>query len=144
MQAKDADVNRAERRELQVLTRQQAKAWPRELVAIPESEWPSRERRERPRAVLRSSEFLVQAYDARPLHGIAVRRLSVSRVTMRSDGRWDAGITWDDLQRIKHEAGYGDWYGVEIFPRDRDVVNVANMRHLWLLAEPLAIGWFGR
>jgi hypothetical protein len=31
---------------------------------------------------------------------------------------------------------------VEIYPRDRDIVNIANMRHLWVMAEPLALGWF--
>jgi hypothetical protein len=92
-------------------------------------------------SVWRSREFLVQAYAAPPLNGIEVHRLSVCRVTLQSDGRWDAEITWDDLQRVKREAGFGDWYAVEVYPRDRDVVNVANMRHLWLFADPLPIGW---
>lgn len=29
----------------------------------------------------------------------------------------------------------------EVFPAESDVVNVANMRHLWLLREPPPFGW---
>lgn len=43
------------------------------------------------------------------------------------------GITWDDLQWLKAAVGFGDREAVEVFPRDCDVVNVANMRHLWVL-----------
>jgi len=30
---------------------------------------------------------------------------------------------------------------IEIFPADMDVVNVANMRHLWVMAEPVEFAW---
>ena len=30
---------------------------------------------------------------------------------------------------------------VEVFPADDQVVNVANMRHLWVLPEPLPFAW---
>lgn len=30
---------------------------------------------------------------------------------------------------------------VEIYPAERDIVNVANMRHLWVLPERLPFGW---
>ena len=46
--------------------------------------------------------------------------------------------------QVKREIGFGDWYALEIFPRDGDIVNVANMRHLWMLATPLSIGWFAQ
>ena len=61
-----------------------------------------------------------------------VVRLSINRTTLGANGRWDENITWDDLQRLKREAGYGDKDAVEVFPADVDVVNVANMRHLWV------------
>jgi hypothetical protein len=109
---------------------------------VPESEWPHSPEAERPQAVWRSRHYLAVVYPVPALNGVEVRRLSVNRVTIRPDGHWDEGIRWDDLQRLKRETGHGDWYGVEIYPRDRDIVNVANMRHLWLLAEPLALGWF--
>lgn len=134
-------MNRTERRATASTMRRQASAWPRELTEIPESEWPYREPGKRPRAVWRSREFLVQAYDERRFAGIEVRRLSVDRVEVDVGGHWAAEIGWDELQRVKRESGHGDWYALEVYPRDRDIVNVANMRHLWLLAEPLSIGW---
>ena len=135
-------MNRALRRTLQSQMRTQAKAWPLELTEIPETEWPAGIAR-RPRAVWRSRGYLVQMFDEPQCRGIEVRRLSINRVTIGGDGHWEADIDWERLMRLKREAGFGDWYGVEVFPRDRDVVNDANMRHLWLLAEPLPIGWVG-
>lgn len=127
---------------MQSQMRHQSREWPKTLTAVPESEWPHREPPNRPLHVWRSREFLVQAYAAPDLGGREVFRLSVNRVTMGEDERWSAGITWDELQRVKRECGFGDWYGVEVFPRDRDIVNVANMRHIWVMLEPLGIGWF--
>lgn len=49
----------------------------------------------------------------------------------RRDGR--EGISWDDLAWLKDAAGYADREAVELYPRTGDVVNVANMRHLWIL-----------
>lgn len=138
-------MNRAERRATAREMRQQAKAWPAHLVEVPESEWPPRRLTpagEYPTGVWRSRHYLVQRFVEPDLHGVEVCRLSVNRVTLGADGHWDEGISWDDLQRCKRETGYADWYGVEIYPRDRDVVALANIRHLWLMAEPLALGWF--
>lgn len=50
-------------------------------------------------------------------------------------------ITWDQLQTIKSELGFGDWYAVEVYPANADLVNDANMRHLWMLETRLSIGW---
>lgn len=135
-------MSRHERRALASETRKQSAAWPSHLAEIPESEWPARRDRARPLAVWRSRHYLVLRYAAPALDGVEVRHLTINRVTIGGDGHWDQGIPWDDLQRCKRETGHGDWYAVEVYPRDRDIVHVANMRHLWLLAEPLAIGWF--
>jgi hypothetical protein len=69
--------------------------------------------------------------------------MTVNRVVYRTNGNADGNISWDDLQRIKREIGRGEMYAVEVYPRDADLVNVANMRHLWLFDEPLDCGWFG-
>lgn len=87
--------------------------------------------------VLRSRDFLVQEFAA---NAPAKVRLSVCRTTLYGD-RWQDGITWDDLQQIKRECGYGDADAIEVFPADADVVNVANMRHLWVMSEPVACAW---
>lgn len=69
--------------------------------------------------------------------------MSVCRTSMRQ-GRWVDGISWDDLQRLKREAGYGESDAVEVYPADSDVVNVANMRHLWILETPIRFAWRSR
>lgn len=125
--------------------RKQASTWPAHLVEVPESEWPPRRllsATDYAKAVWRSRQYCVLMYAEPALNGVEVRRLSINRVTIRGDGHWDQDIPWEDLQRCKRETGHGDWYGVEVYPRDRDIVHVANIRHLWLLAEPLALGWF--
>jgi hypothetical protein len=135
-------MTRQERRALQRQMVKQAAAWPEHLVPVPESQWPARLGRIYPVAVWRSRQYLVQQHEERPLNGIEVRRLSVNRVTLNGAGQWGDAIPWDDLWRIKQETGHGDWYGVEVYPRERDLVIDCNLRHLWLVAEPLAIGWF--
>lgn len=89
-----------------------------------------------------SSRFFVQLFDEPPFQGIDTRRLSICRTTLQPDGDWEQNISWEELMQCKREIGFGDWYGVEIYPRDADVVNVANLRHLWILARPLRLGWF--
>lgn len=80
--------------------------------------------------VLRSRRFLVQVYQ--PTAGAV--RLSVCRTDV-SGGQWLDDITWEDLQAVKAQAGFSAREAVEVFPPDSDLVNVANMRHLWVLPE---------
>jgi hypothetical protein len=134
---------RNQRRALARDTQRQAQAWPLHLVSVPMSDWPeARPEVERPIALWRSRHYLAMLYAAPAFVGIEVRRLTVNRVTLGRDGHYEQGIPWEDLQRCKRETGHGDWYAVEVYPRERDLVHVANMRHLWLLAAPLGIGWF--
>lgn len=124
-------TSREQRRQL---ARENAKQ-PVVLQEVPREQWPQ------PNApqlrVWRSRDFLVQEFAAQ---APAVVRLSVCRTTVAGD-RWQDGITWDELQRLKRECGYGDRDAIEIFPPDRDVVDVAAMRHLWVMAEPVACAW---
>ena len=55
--------------------------------------------------------------------------------------RWADGLSWEDLMALKRQCGRGDRDALEVYPADKDVVNVANMRHLWLPAEPVAFAW---
>lgn len=126
-----------------VVSRQQRKAlerenlrWPEHLVEIPRDRIPPHQDGKFAR-VMRSRHFLLQEF----VEPGGIIRLSVNRSTLLGDGRWEDGIAWDDLQRLKAEAGYADRFAVEIYPADVDVVNVGNVRHLWLLPEPLAFAW---
>lgn len=126
-----------------IVSRQQRKAlerenlrWPEHLVEIPRASLPPHQDGKFVR-VMRSRQFLLQEF----IEPDGITRLSVSRSTLRGDGRWEDGITWDELQRVKAEAGYGDRFAVEVYPADADVVNVGNLRHLWILPAPLAFAW---
>lgn len=113
------------------------KKWPSHLVLVPRNQWPS----EPPPLmfeVWRSSLYLVQLHYAPESH----LRVSVCRTVLTPDGySWQDGISWDELQSIKRQVGLGDRDAFEVYPADRDVVNVANMRHLWVPPEPLAVTW---
>lgn len=131
-------ITREMRRQLE---RDNAKL-PLQFVAVPPEQWPEKASyRNPPSAVWRNRFFLVQEFNELSALG-PVKRLTVVRSVMQSNGRWEDGISWEELQDIKREIGFGNHYAIEIFPRDCDVVNVANMRHLWVLASPLDIGWF--
>ncbi|HCK84425.1 MAG TPA: hypothetical protein DHW63_07890 [Hyphomonadaceae bacterium] len=118
----------ATRRERRALAADNRKM-PRQLSRIPREEWPAY----RPHGlteVWRSRDFLVQVFSHE-----ACERLSVCRTSITGD-RWTDNIAWDDLQRLKRECGRGDQCAVEIFPPDAAVVNVSNMRHIWLCDPP--------
>lgn len=125
-------TSREQRRQL---VRDNAKQ-PAILKEIPDGEWPGF-----PSGLLRvwrSRDFLVQLYAEQG----GCRRLSISRTAVDvKTQRWEQGITWEELQRLKREAGFGNVDAVEVYPRDCDVVNVANMRHLFLMDEPLPFAW---
>lgn len=124
-------ATRAQRRQLE---RDNAKQ-PSTLREVPRDEWPNPLGTQL--RVLRSRDFLVQEFSAA---APAKVRLSVCRTSLSGD-RWQDGITWDELQRLKRECGYGSADAIEIFPADIDVVNVANMRHLWVMDEPVSFAW---
>lgn len=88
--------------------------------------------------VLRSRRLLVQVH----VEPESVVRLSVCRVEVdRRRGRWREGIPWEELMAVKAAAGYAECDAVEVFPAERDVVNVANMRHLWIPPTPIPFAW---
>jgi len=103
-------------------------AW---LRPIPLEEWPDTDDgARRPFEVWLSRAFLVQLCR----EGEHVR-MTVNRVK-RELGAWRDGISWEQIMQLKRECGRGDVCAVELFPPDDCVVNVANMRHLWLVEPP--------
>lgn len=135
-------MNRQGRRALRSAQHRHVSQLPSVLTPVPESEFPPIQ--PRPIKVWRSRKYLVQLYDESTATYPGMMRLSILRATMKPDGRWEDGLTWDELQGIKREIGFGDMYAVEVYPRDADLINVANIRHLWLLPMPLEIGWVKR
>lgn len=107
---------------------------PRALRQMPRHEWPSAH----PSLleVWRSQGFLVQIVE----EPNGYERMTVCRST-HNETSWDDLITWDELMDLKRECGRGDKDALEVYPADRDVVNVANMRHLFFPPEPVAFKW---
>lgn len=127
-------MGRADRRARESAFRAEQARQPIVLRMVPREMWPVA-----PAGLVevwRSRRFLVQVYAASE----GAERVSVNRVVIAGD-RWADGITWDDLQSVKREIGRGERWAVEVFPADSAVVNVANMRHLWLLPERPAYAW---
>jgi hypothetical protein len=134
-------LNKAEKKVLSLMRRDLRHSnlqYPTRLVEVPQEQWPSFavEEAAMPSRVFRSRHYLVQAFeDTIPF------RLSIGIADLDSEGRWKDGLLWDDLQEIKRQAGYGDWWAFETFPAQAHLVNVTNMRHLWLFPEALPFCW---
>lgn len=111
------------------------KTLPNELERVHPDEFPI----DKPARVIdvwRSKKYVVQVYS----EDNGIIRLSINRTT-RHGGNWADKMTWDELQQIKADVGYGDSFAVEVYPSDKDVINVANMRHLWILPIRLSFAW---
>jgi hypothetical protein len=131
-------LNRSERREVVAYIRAENAKYGSAFVQIPSDRWPRHTGGVERIAVWRNRSFLVQAFK----EDGGVIRLSVNRSMVdESTMEWLDGITWDELQAIKGGVGYGDREAVEVFPPSGHEVNVANMRHLWVLPEPLPFAW---
>lgn len=130
-----------------VTTREQRRTLEREnsklpinLQQVPKESWPQYPpgTSKIPYALWRSRNFLVQCYQEHD----GITRLSVARSEIDpATGRWKDGITWDELQSIKRQVGLAEYMAVEIYPADKDIINVANMRHLWVMRDPLPFAW---
>ena len=111
------------------------KEWPLELKIVPKEKWPTVPQ-VRLFKVWRSRGFIVQEYQ----EDKAIR-LTVNRTVIDDKGDYVGGNTWEELQSLKHQCGYSDRCGVEIYPPDKDVMNVANMRHLWIPDDDPEYRW---
>jgi hypothetical protein len=80
----------------------------------------------------KSKHFSAIAYPSQA-QGVLCR-LTVNRMAIDpATGLWLSGISWDELYRIKNECGFGAMDAVEVFPAENKLVNVSNMRHLWVM-----------
>uniref|UniRef100_A5W812 DUF7694 domain-containing protein n=1 Tax=Pseudomonas putida (strain ATCC 700007 / DSM 6899 / JCM 31910 / BCRC 17059 / LMG 24140 / F1) TaxID=351746 RepID=A5W812_PSEP1 len=125
------NTSRSQRR---LLAKQNAKE-PAALRRVPPEDWPEA----RPPGLIevwRSKSFLVQVF----AEADGYQRMSICR-TAHDGSTWVDQVTWDELMQLKRECGRGDLDAVEVFPADRDIVNVASMRHLFFPPESLTFKW---
>lgn len=90
-----------------------------------------------PFEVWRSMHYLVQLFN----EDGGVVHITVNRTMIGRNGDWLDGIGWDDLQSIKRMVGMGDRFAVEVYPEDEEIVNEANMRHMWVLPDRMTFAW---
>lgn len=125
-------MNREQRRSI---NKSNEKRFPTKLTKLPKHLWPESSDETRT-AVFVSKQHLVQMFD----EGNGITRLSVNRIKLGGQS-WSDRISWDELMQVKADVGCaGDW-AVEIYPPKDHTVNVANMRHLWLLPEAPEFAW---
>lgn len=123
-------VSRTQRR---LLEKQNAKQ-SAYLARVPRADWPYE--LENLTEVWRSKRFLVQVLS----EAGGMERMSVCR-TSSNGSQWDDQITWEELMQCKREIGRAQRDALEVYPADKDIVNVANMRHLWIPVEPVQFAW---
>lgn len=140
-------MNNPSRQMLRALRRTNL-VYPLHCVQLAPELWPAPDPRgPRPYQMWRSRSFLVQVFDQnpnrpQPEETPTIIRLSINRTQWdERQNTWSANISWEELQRVKREVGFGSCDAVEIFPDDKDVVNVANMRHLWILPDRIPFAW---
>lgn len=53
------------------------------------------------------------------------------------------GITWEELQSIKNDFAGSDTQAIEFYPREKHLVNIAPVRHLWcfMSGEQIKFGY---
>ena len=120
------------RREMARTNRQR----PEVLTPLPREMWPEHGD---PNvfAVFVSRRYLAQLFEEED----GVVRVSVCRTELNEAGTgWRDNLSWDELMEVKRQVGLGENYAVEVLPPDKDIVNVANMRHFWVLPERV-VGW---
>jgi hypothetical protein len=109
------------------------------LEELPKSEWPPSwaALKASPVRILRSRRYLAQVHA--PANGAT--RLTVCHAMIDREGNWLQDFSWEELMEIKGQCGFADCWAVEIFPDENEVVNVANMRHLWIVETAPAFAW---
>lgn len=115
-------------------------AFSEKMVEIPRGSWPLIDKtgKATAEAVFRSRSFLVVLWREDDHLRLSINRTLLSKTRL---GHFEDGITFDEIQKIKSEVGFGDFTGLEVYPRDSDLIDVANMRHIWLFKEPPSFAW---
>jgi hypothetical protein len=88
-----------------------------------------------PEACFRNRSFFVMLF-MDDSDGTPYLRMSVNRTELDNDGGFKGGMTWDELMAVKRGIGFADLWMTEVYPPDEDIVNVANIRHLFLVNQP--------
>lgn len=102
---------------------------------VPKKDWVKIVGDSWPVKVFKSEDYMVQVYKDED----GIERLSISSCWYKFNGfmepTWKDQFTWDELQLIKNSIGYKNKWLVECYPPVENTVNIANIRHLFVLNE---------
>ncbi len=107
---------------------------------VPKEKWPKSDEKP-PLKVFLNNKFLVQIIDDQGTVRLSINKIQIQNFKKDGTPHWEDSISWDELQEIKNSIGYENSWMVEIYPPKDKIVNVANIRHLWLLQESPSFGW---
>ena len=127
----DSTLNREQRRALEKAKRQLIATYPEQLTRVAEDDpnMPYTSHAQDLDCVWRNKKYTVMVWNVP-----AGKKLTISRNTWDSHTRrYHDGITWDEIMEIKRACGFGEQNAIEFFPPDSEVVNIANVRHIWIL-----------
>jgi hypothetical protein len=62
-------------------------------------------------------------------------RLSIMRHDLKD------GLTWDEIRAVKKDCGFADFDALEFYPKESDIVNTGNMRHIFIFEKELPLIW---
>lgn len=85
-------------------------------------------------AVYANDTYIVEKYRVHP-DTCCNYRLAIKR--------WDKQPihNWTDLQHIKNTIAGPERMAVEVYPRDSELVDTANIYHLWIMYEDEELPW---
>ena len=133
----DRNLNREQRRALEKVKRQLIASYPDTLEIVREND-PNIPYSSHPQDIehiYRSKKYTVilwkQGIDPTLLMG---QKISISRNEWDSKSRRYVGdIVFDEIMEIKREMGLGEEKCIEFYPKDSELVDLANMRHIWVI-----------
>ena len=128
----DRNLNREQRRALEKAHKLLIQTYPDTLEPVPENspDVPYSSHPEDIKTIFRSKKFTVIQYKPNRLDG--KQRFSITRNEWSSkERRYVGDITWDEIMEIKRQIGLGDVECWEYYPKDSEVINEANMRHIF-------------
>ena len=129
----DRNLNREQRRALEKVKRQLIASYPDTLEIVPEND-PDMPYSSHPQdidKIYRSKKYTVIVWNVP-----AGKKLSIQRNEWDSHtNRYKDQITWDEIMEIKRQVGFGEQNAIEFYPPDSQVINIANVRHIWLLPQ---------
>lgn len=82
-------------------------------------------------------ESTVTTWESEQFFAGLVQFQGFARLTIMRADKSDTPMSWEELQGVKSACGFSTLDAVEVYPRDCDVINTGNARHLYLFANLL-------